>query len=226
MANFSIYRETYPAIKNILLLDSEGKRIAVKYYSDDWPTSSAKSAFEKSMFTRTQKTNARSEAEIAMFDNNIVVYKFIQDLHFFITGGDDENELILASVLQGFVDAISLLLRNNVDKTEALENLDLILLCLDEIADGGAVLNVSAVVGEILRSLLVPFYLEPNNAINSLYMISFLQLLKPCTKLVFLFALLFSEHQGLPLLSSAILQTHPTDFAITLSESLMVSRGS
>ena len=27
--------------------------------------------------------------------------------------------------------------RNNVDKMEALENLDLILLCLDEIVDGG-----------------------------------------------------------------------------------------
>jgi hypothetical protein len=27
--------------------------------------------------------------------------------------------------------------RNNVDKREALENLDLILLCLDEIVDGG-----------------------------------------------------------------------------------------
>lgn len=27
--------------------------------------------------------------------------------------------------------------RNNVDKREALENLDLILLCFDEIVDGG-----------------------------------------------------------------------------------------
>lgn len=46
-----------------------------------------------------------------MFDNNIVIYKFVQDLHFFVTGGDDENELILATVLQGLFDAISLLLR-------------------------------------------------------------------------------------------------------------------
>nr|GEV56579.1 coatomer subunit zeta-1-like [Tanacetum cinerariifolium] len=29
-------------------------------------------------------------AEIAMFENNIMVYKFIQDLDFFVTGGDDE----------------------------------------------------------------------------------------------------------------------------------------
>ena len=48
-------------MKNILLLDSEGKRVAVKYYSDDWPTNSAQEAFEKSVFTKTQKTNARTE---------------------------------------------------------------------------------------------------------------------------------------------------------------------
>ncbi|CAN4086963.1 unnamed protein product [Withania somnifera] len=133
--------DSCPVVKNILLLDSEGKRVAVKYYSDDWPTNSAKLAFEKSIFTKTQKTNARTEAEITMFENNIIVYKFVQDLHFFVTGGDDENELVLATVLQGFFDAVTLLLRNNVEQREALENLDLILLCLDEIVDGGMVLE-------------------------------------------------------------------------------------
>ncbi|XP_047342121.1 coatomer subunit zeta-1-like [Impatiens glandulifera] len=151
MGSFSVYREACPSIKNILLLDSEGKRVAIKYYSDDWPTNAAKSAFEKSVFTKTQKINARTEAEIGMFENSIVVYKFIQDLHFFVTGGEEENELILATVLQGFVDAVSLLLRNNVDKTEALENLDLILLCLDEIVDGGMILETdgSIIAGKV-----------------------------------------------------------------------------
>ncbi|THF97028.1 hypothetical protein TEA_001708 [Camellia sinensis var. sinensis] len=141
---FQHAQESCPKVKNILLLDSEGKRVAVKYYSDDWPTNNAKEAFEKTVFTKTQKTNARTEAEITMFENNIVVYKFVQDLHFFVTGGDDENELILSIVLQGFFDAVGLLLRGNVDKKEALENLDLILLCLDEIIDGGIVLETDA----------------------------------------------------------------------------------
>lgn len=134
-------KESCPSIKNILLLDSEGKRVAVKYYSDEWPTNSAKETFEKAVFSKTQKSNARNEAEIAMFENNIVVYKFVQDLHFFVTGGEYENELILATVLQGFFDAVGLLLRGHVEKKEALENLDLILLCLDEIVDGGIVLE-------------------------------------------------------------------------------------
>ncbi|KAD3068949.1 hypothetical protein E3N88_36829 [Mikania micrantha] len=139
-----ISEESCPSVKNILLLDSEGNRVAVKYYSDDWPTNSSKEAFEKSVFTKTQKINARTEAEIAMFENNIVIYKFAQDLHFFVTGGDNENELIISTVLQGFFDAVGLLLRGNVDKKEALENLDLILLCLDEIVDGGIILETDA----------------------------------------------------------------------------------
>jgi hypothetical protein len=133
-----------PQIKNILLLDTEGRRVAIKYYADDWPTLASKMAFEKSLFTKTQRTSARAEAEIGMFDGYIVVYKFISDLHFYVTGGDEENELILATVLQGFFDAVGLLLRGNVEKKTILENLDLILLALDEIVDGGIILECDA----------------------------------------------------------------------------------
>ncbi|KAI7750673.1 hypothetical protein M8C21_029517, partial [Ambrosia artemisiifolia] len=132
--------DTCPTVKN-LLLDSEGRRVAVKYYTDEWPTNAAKLAFERSIFTKTHKTNARTEAEIVMFENNVVVYKLIQDLHFFVTGGDSENELALATVLQGFSDAVTLLLRGNVDQREALENLDTLFLCLDEIVDAGVILE-------------------------------------------------------------------------------------
>jgi len=59
-----LVQETCPSVKNILLLDSEGKRVAVKYYSDDWPTLSAKLAFEKSVFAKTQKANAGTEGNL------------------------------------------------------------------------------------------------------------------------------------------------------------------
>ena len=53
-----------------------------------------------------------SAAEITMFDDVIVVYKFLGDLMFlFVTGSQDENELILYQVLLGFYEAISILLR-------------------------------------------------------------------------------------------------------------------
>ncbi|CAI5989325.1 unnamed protein product [Closterium sp. NIES-64] len=76
-------------------------------------------------------------AEIGIFEGFIVVYRFIADLHFYVTGGEDENELILSTVLTAFFEAVSHLLRGNVEKKTVLENLDLVLLCLDELVDGG-----------------------------------------------------------------------------------------
>jgi hypothetical protein len=68
---FSLQVST-PLIKNVLLLDAEGKRVAVKYYSDDWPTLSAKLAFEKSVFTKTQRTTARSEGALVAILRRVV----------------------------------------------------------------------------------------------------------------------------------------------------------
>ncbi|KAK2653186.1 hypothetical protein Ddye_013042 [Dipteronia dyeriana] len=81
-------------------------------------------------------------ADIALLDNNIVIYK---DLHFFVTGSIEENELLLCSVLLGFFDAVTRLLRNNVDKREALENLNLIFLYFNEIVDRGVIAGKVAV---------------------------------------------------------------------------------
>lgn len=132
---------TCPMVKNLLLLDAEGKRVAVKYYSPEWTSVNAQANFEKSVYAKTCRTNARSEAEIIMFDDVIVVYKFIGDLMFYVTGSCDENELILYTVLQAFHESLSLLLRGIIEKKTVLENLDLALLTIDEIIDGGLVLE-------------------------------------------------------------------------------------
>lgn len=46
-----------------------------------------------------------------MFDNLVVVYKFVNDVHFYATGFADENELIIQSVLQALTESIGILLR-------------------------------------------------------------------------------------------------------------------
>lgn len=50
-------------------------------------------------------------AEIIMFDNYVVVYKYLGDLMFYVTASQDENELIMYTVLQAFYESVSLLLR-------------------------------------------------------------------------------------------------------------------
>ena len=100
-----------PLIKNLLLLDAEGKRIAVKYYGETWGTSAIEQAFEKSLFTKTQRSNARGEPEVIMFDSVVSVFKTIGDISFYVTGDQDENEIVLLTVLQAFYEAVTLLLR-------------------------------------------------------------------------------------------------------------------
>jgi hypothetical protein len=54
---------------------------------------------------------ARPAAEIIMFDDVVVVYKFLGDLMFYVTGDQDENEVVLYSVLHAFYESINMLLR-------------------------------------------------------------------------------------------------------------------
>ena len=75
-----------------------------------------------------------------MFDNLITVFKFIGDCYFYVVGEIEENEIILGAVLQGFYEAVASLL-SVVDKKAVLENLDLVLLCMDELVDGGIILE-------------------------------------------------------------------------------------
>ena len=51
-------------------------------------------------------------AEIILFDDHVVVFKTLGDLNFYVTGDQDENELVLANVLYAFYEAVNLLLRS------------------------------------------------------------------------------------------------------------------
>ena len=123
-----------PMVKAMIVLDSEGKRITVKYYTKEWASSvKEQSNFEKSLFTKTCRTNARGEAEIIMFDNHVIVYKFIADVFFYIVASPEENEIAMAQVLAALTESTSILLRSNVEKKSVLENIDLVLIAMDEI---------------------------------------------------------------------------------------------
>ena len=77
--------------------------------------------------------------DIILYDSHLAVYKHSLDLIFYLIGGSSENELMLHSALMAFSDAVNMLLRNSVEKRAVLENLDLVLLCLDETIDDGCV---------------------------------------------------------------------------------------
>jgi len=111
--------------------------LAAKYYCNDYPTTKEQLEFEKNLFNKTHLANS----EVIMYDNNIGIYRNTVDVFFYVLGSYDENELILSSILTTLYDTLSILLRNQLDKRTILENLDFVLLAIDELIDGGIILE-------------------------------------------------------------------------------------
>lgn len=70
------------------------------------------------------------------------MFKHSADVIFYIIGNAEENELMLSLALNSFQDALSMLLRFQIEKRALLENYDLAMLCLDETIDDGWVASI------------------------------------------------------------------------------------
>ncbi|KAI0695216.1 coatomer protein [Cerioporus squamosus] len=117
-----------------LIIDTDGHR------SKKLATLKEQRAFEKGLFQKTKKAGG----DIILYDSHLAVYKHSLDLIFYIIGDPTENELMLNAALVAFSDAVMLLLRNQVEKRGVLENLDLVLLCLDETIDDGIIVETDS----------------------------------------------------------------------------------
>ncbi|XP_069509344.1 coatomer subunit zeta-1 isoform X1 [Ambystoma mexicanum] len=124
-------------VKAVLILDNDGDRLFAKYYDDTYPTVKEQKAFEKNIFNKTHRT----DSEIALLEGLTVVYKSSIDLYFYVIGSSHENELMLMAVLNCLFDSLSQMLRKNVEKRALLENMEGLFLAVDEIVDGGVILE-------------------------------------------------------------------------------------
>ncbi|KAI8365548.1 clathrin adaptor complex small chain-domain-containing protein [Blakeslea trispora] len=145
MVNLSLY-----SIKAVILLDAEGNRVLAKYYGSEQTNVKQQKQFEKGLFDKTKRAQG---SEVILYDNQIVLYRSNIDIFFYVVGSMEENELILLSMLNAFYDAVSTLLRYQVEKRSVMDNLDLVILCLDETVDGGIILETdsNAIVSRVSK---------------------------------------------------------------------------
>ncbi|KIK61080.1 hypothetical protein GYMLUDRAFT_43184 [Collybiopsis luxurians FD-317 M1] len=154
--NLSLY-----SINAFLILDTEGHRVLAKYYRPkshpqgesnmkNLPTLKEQKAFEKGLWQKTKKAGG----DIILYDGYLAVYKHSLDIIIYFIASPSENELMLSAALNSFIDAQSLLLRNQLEKRGVLENLDVVLLCLDETVDDGIILDTdaAAIASRVSRS--------------------------------------------------------------------------
>ncbi|KAI0343629.1 coatomer protein [Trametopsis cervina] len=143
--NLSLY-----TVSACIITDTDGHRVLAKYYhppGNTGPTANKKlttlkdqRAFEKGLFQKTKK----SGGEIILYDGSLTVYKHSLDIIVYVIGDQSANELMLLAALVSFSDAANMLLRNQLEKRSVLENLDLILLCLDETIDDGVIVETDS----------------------------------------------------------------------------------
>ncbi|XP_069761028.1 coatomer subunit zeta-1-like [Narcine bancroftii] len=124
-------------VKAVLILDNDGERILAKYYDNTYSTVKEQKIFEKNIFNTTH----RMDGEIALLEGLTVVYKSNIDLYFYVIGSAQENELMLVAVLNCLFDSLSLMFRKNVEKRALLDNMEGLFLAIDEIVDGGVILE-------------------------------------------------------------------------------------
>jgi hypothetical protein len=134
MHNVTLY-----TIKAVIILDSEGNRLLAKYYKlSEYKSVKDQKVFEKNLYDKTRKSNG----EIMLYDGHVICYRSSGDVTVYFVGMAHENEWMIAAVLNAFTDALSTLLKHQLEKRALQENYDLAILALDETIDQGIVLEV------------------------------------------------------------------------------------
>ncbi|CAD7944856.1 unnamed protein product [Amoebophrya sp. A120] len=134
----------------LLVLDQESNRLAVKYCTNGtklFPTVDAQRKFEKKVIGKLAKPTGRpTEGDVALIgDYQLVLYKIINDVYVCIVCSVQDNEVILAQLLEGLCQAlttvgnVSFVGNHSLTKQTVLENLDQVLLVLDEVADDNGI---------------------------------------------------------------------------------------
>ncbi|KAI9637813.1 uncharacterized protein MKK02DRAFT_23029, partial [Dioszegia hungarica] len=159
-SNLSLY-----TITALLILDTDGQRVLAKYYAPPHQEHAGQGlvadlnvgpggpgmtgltgtkeqkVFEKGVMEKIK----RGGGDIHPLPPHLILTKTSTDLHFILVGPlSTSNELMLQLTLNAFHDAVSLLLRGQIEKRNVLEGLDLVLLAADETVDDGIILETDA----------------------------------------------------------------------------------
>ncbi|EYC30636.1 hypothetical protein Y032_0005g2765 [Ancylostoma ceylanicum] len=146
MGDFDTDPTSLYSVKGIVILDQDGNRVLSKYFDKStFGTTKDQKAFEKSLFQKTSRNSSLDDisfsAEIILLDGVTCIYRSNVDLYMYVLGSSRENELVLESLLNCLFDAISTVLRKNVEKKALIDAMDTCILIIDEICDEGIILE-------------------------------------------------------------------------------------
>ncbi|KAK8818752.1 hypothetical protein WA538_004057 [Blastocystis sp. DL] len=138
------YSDSYKIVLGILILDEEGNPIVKKYYTNGFPTSESQAAFEQKIFKKFKPSNNKEETTIGILDQYIIVGRAGNDCSVFFFGSEKENEMILITAMDGFYEALKLMLKDKIERNEILKKMPSMFVLMDELCDAGVLKEIDA----------------------------------------------------------------------------------
>lgn len=134
-----------PVVKAVIVINSSGRRICSRFCDrKQWGDLASQRLFESKLLEKVASMGeAIDQVDVMELGEYLVAYKQCDDVFMFVVGGANENELILADVLQTLDEALVTLLRGQVYESAILENLMHLLLVVDELVDAEGVIMES-----------------------------------------------------------------------------------
>jgi hypothetical protein len=131
-------------VKAVVVLDQDGKRLHAKYYAAELASKVKQESLEAKLnMKRRDAGSGHMDANIILLEGTVSVFRTGTDgTALFVVGSASENELILAAVVDGLYEALAMLLPGEaLDKRTILENYEYLFLLVDELVDGGIILE-------------------------------------------------------------------------------------
>ncbi|EAZ51596.1 hypothetical protein [Cryptosporidium parvum Iowa II] len=134
----------FDSIVGCILLDTDGNRIASRYYGNleniGLADHAAQRQFEDQLHSKGQKLSGKTEAEALFVGEMLCLVRFAGDFSIYIVSSPSENELILFDVLNCIYNSLSIIIPGQLSKKGLFESLDTVHLIFDEVTDSSGIL--------------------------------------------------------------------------------------
>lgn len=141
-------------VKGVVVLDNEGKRIIAKYYNapKGLETNSQQKWFERQLFIKSNKQGSASgssstkplnvyENDIMTVENYVAIFRCYADMTIYLLGDKDDNELVLAQVLDCVHDCWDKIFKHSIERKSLINNMTAVILVIDELVDQGIIMT-------------------------------------------------------------------------------------
>ncbi len=135
-------------VKGVVVLDNEGKRIIAKYYNapKGLESNSQQKYFERQLFLKSNKQGSGGsgssskplnmyENDIMTVENYVAIFRCYTDMTIYILGEKDDNELILAMVLDTVHECFDKVFKHSIERKSLISNMTAVILVIDELID-------------------------------------------------------------------------------------------